>query len=51
MELEMTDTVNVALVVPRSGSAGIYGPSCEACAEMAIADLNAAAGLLGGPCG
>ncbi len=45
----MTDTINVALVVPRSGSAGIYGPSCEACAEMAIADLNAAAGLLGRP--
>jgi ABC-type branched-subunit amino acid transport system substrate-binding protein len=45
----MTDTIDVALVVPRSGSAGIYGPSCEACAEMAIADLNAAAGLLGRP--
>lgn len=41
--------VNVALVSPRSGSAGIYGPSCEACAELAIADLNATAGLLGRP--
>lgn len=45
----MTDTIDVALVVPRSGSAGIYGPSCEACAEMAIADLNGAEGLLGRP--
>jgi ABC-type branched-subunit amino acid transport system substrate-binding protein len=43
----MTDTIDVALVVPRSGSAGIYGPSCEACADMAIADLNGAEGLLG----
>lgn len=45
----MTDTIDVALVVPRSGSAGIYGPSCEACAEMAIVDLNGAEGLLGRP--
>ncbi|TRW77271.1 ABC transporter substrate-binding protein [Mycolicibacterium sp. 018/SC-01/001] len=43
------DTIDIALVVPRSGSAGIYGPSCEACAELAISDLNATAGLLGRP--
>lgn len=42
-----TATIDVALVIPRSGSAGIYGPSCEACAELAIADLNASTGLLG----
>lgn len=41
------ETFDVALVVPHSGSAGIYGPSCEACAELAIADVNAGAGLLG----
>lgn len=41
------DTIDVALVVPFSGSAGIYGPSCEACAELAIADVNAGPGLLG----
>ncbi|CAN5465057.1 substrate-binding domain-containing protein [soil metagenome] len=40
-------TIDIALVVPRSGSAGIYGPSCEACAELAITDVNATAGLLG----
>jgi len=40
-------TIDIALVVPRSGSAGIYGPSCEACAELAIADLNAGSGLMG----
>jgi urea transport system substrate-binding protein len=42
-------TLDVALVVPFSGSAGIYGPSCEACAELAIADVNAHAGVLGRP--
>lgn len=40
-------TLNMALVIPRSGSAGIYGPSCEACAELAIADANATSGVLG----
>lgn len=39
--------IRVALVIPRSGSAGIYGPSCEACAELAISDLNRTSGLLG----
>jgi len=43
----MDATVDIALVIPRSGSAGIYGPSCEACADLAIADLNATSGLLG----
>lgn len=42
-------TIDIALVVPRSGSAGIYGPSCEACAELAITDLNDTAGLLSRP--
>jgi len=40
-------TIDVALVIPRTGSAGIYGPSCEACAQLAIAELNATTGLLG----
>jgi len=43
----MSQTLNIALVVPRSGPAGIYGPSCEACAELAIADANAVSGVLG----
>jgi len=42
-------TIDIALVIPRSGSAGIYGPSCEACAQLAIADLNTTTGLLGRP--
>ena len=43
----MTSVVNVALVVPLHGSAGIFGPSCEACAELAVAEINAANGVLG----
>lgn len=43
----MDTTVDIALVIPRSGSAGIYGPSCQACADLAISDVNATSGLLG----
>jgi urea transport system substrate-binding protein len=40
-------TVDVALVIPLSGSAGIFGPSCELCAQLAADEVNAADGLLG----
>jgi urea transport system substrate-binding protein len=40
------DTVDVALVVPLSGPAGMFGPSCEACADLAVEDLNARGGIL-----
>ena len=43
----MTSVVNVGLVVPLQGSAGIFGPSCEACADLAVAEINAAEGVLG----
>ena len=43
----MDSAINVALVVPLQGSAGIFGPSCELCAELAAAEVNAADGLLG----
>jgi ABC-type branched-subunit amino acid transport system substrate-binding protein len=43
----MASVVNVALVIPLQGSAGIFGPSCELCAELAAAELNAADGVLG----
>ncbi|MEV6098270.1 substrate-binding domain-containing protein [Nocardia sp. NPDC051981] len=42
-------TVDLALVVPLSGPAGIFGPSCEACATLAVADINAVGGILGRP--
>ncbi len=43
----MDSAVNVALVVPLHGSAGIFGPSCELCAELAVAEVNASDGVLG----
>ena len=43
----MTSVIDVGLVVPLHGSAGIFGPSCEACAELAAAEINTADGVLG----
>lgn len=43
------DTVDIALVVPLSGPAGLFGPSCEACATLAVDDINAAGGILDRP--
>src|SRR4051812_730979 len=41
------DTLDVALVVPLQGPAGIFGPSCECCAQLAAEEVNAEAGVLG----
>lgn len=43
------DTIDVALVVPLSGPAGMFGPSCEASAEIAVEDINAAGGIADRP--
>jgi urea transport system substrate-binding protein len=43
----MDSVANVALVVPLHGSAGIFGPSCELCAQLAAEEVNAADGVLG----
>lgn len=37
----------VALVVPMQGPAGIYGPSCELAAELAVEEVNEQGGILG----
>lgn len=42
--------LNVALCVPLGGSAGLWGPSALACAELAVAELNAASGMAGRAC-
>jgi len=42
-----SDVVEVAFVVPASGPSGIYGPSCSASGALAVAEVNAAGGLLG----
>jgi urea transport system substrate-binding protein len=41
------DTLNVAVVVPLQGPAGIFGPSCECCAQLAAEEVNARSGVLG----
>ena len=41
------DVLNVALVVPLQGPAGIFGPSCESCAALAAEEINADGGVLG----
>jgi urea transport system substrate-binding protein len=40
-------SLDVALVIPLQGPAGIFGPSCEACAELAAEEVNREGGLLG----
>lgn len=42
-----SDAFRLGLVVPLQGPAGIYGPSCEACAQLAVEELNLGNGLLG----
>src|SRR3954464_12900580 len=41
------DTLDVALVIPLQGPAGIFGPSCECCAQLAAEEVNAGSGVLG----
>ncbi|GFJ88076.1 substrate-binding domain-containing protein [Phytohabitans rumicis] len=39
--------VNIALVYPMQGPAGMFGPTCELCARLAVEEINAAGGVLG----
>ena len=41
------DVFDLALVVPLQGPAGIFGPSCESCAALAVQEINAEGGVLG----
>lgn len=41
------DTLQVGLVIPLQGPAGILGPSCEASAALAVEEINAGSGVLG----
>jgi ABC-type branched-subunit amino acid transport system substrate-binding protein len=38
---------NVGLFVPLSSAAAVWGPSCAACAELAVDEINRAGGLSG----
>src|ERR1700756_4831473 len=40
-------TIELGLVIPLQGPAGIFGPSCEACAQLAAEELNLGPGVLG----
>ena len=40
------ETVDVALVIPLHGSAGMFGPSCELCARLAVEEVNVRGGVL-----
>ena len=44
----MSDFV-VGVLLHFQGPGGIYGPSCQAVTELAVAELNAAGGILGRP--
>jgi len=46
-DLAGRDALKVALVVPMQGPTGIYGPSCLACAELAVEQLNERDGIVG----
>jgi urea transport system substrate-binding protein len=39
--------LTVALLIPLSGPAGVFGPSCELSARLAVGELNDAGGVLG----
>jgi urea transport system substrate-binding protein len=41
------DVLSVAFVIPLQGPTGIYGPSCLACGELAVEQLNAGTGIAG----
>lgn len=41
------DDLVVALVLPFQGPTGLYGPSCEVSAQLAIEELNATRGIAG----
>lgn len=43
----MSAKLRVGLLIPRTGPAGIWAPSCEASACLAVAEINACGGILG----
>ncbi|MGD9530449.1 substrate-binding domain-containing protein [Pseudonocardia sp.] len=42
-----SDLMEIAFVIPTSGTSGIYGPSCKASGRLAVSEINAAGGILG----
>lgn len=46
-EQRIDDVLAIAFVVPLQGPTGLYGPSCLACGELAVEQLNARRGIAG----
>ena len=42
-----SDRLKIAMLVPLSGPAGLWGPSCQTSATLASHEVNAAGGILG----
>lgn len=38
--------LDIMLLIPLHGSAGVFGPSCELCAQLAVEEINAEGGVL-----
>ncbi|TDW22613.1 substrate-binding domain-containing protein [Kribbella kalugense] len=47
MTVLRSDVLPIAFVVPLQGPTGIYGPSCLACGQLAVEQLNARNGIAG----
>ncbi|HET6293432.1 MAG TPA: substrate-binding domain-containing protein [Kribbella sp.] len=45
--MQRSEVVSIAFVVPLQGPTGIYGPSCLACGQLAVEQLNARNGIAG----
>ena len=41
--------ITVGALIPLSGAAGMWGPSCKTCIDLGIEEVNAAGGILGRP--
>ena len=41
------EAIKVGVLVPLSGPAGLFGPSSKNCSDLAVAQINAAGGILG----
>ncbi len=46
---DTSEALDVALVVPLHGPAGMFGPSAELCSQLAVEEMNARQGVLGRP--
>ncbi len=43
------DPLKVAVMIPLSGPAALFGPSSRSCAELAADEINSRGGILGRP--